>query len=62
MIARLLFVLGLVAAIWVIYNIWTVHKEKTPEQKLLWTIAAIFLSIVTAIVYIITQNEKKEKK
>lgn len=43
--------LGLVAAIWVIYDVWTNQKVMTQEKKILWTILAILFSIITAIVY-----------
>lgn len=44
------YILGLVCAIWVIYDVWTDKKEKK-ESKILWTIFAILFSIITAIVY-----------
>lgn len=45
--------LGLVAlllAIWVIYDVWAKLRAKTVE-KVLWTVFAIFFSIITAIIY-----------
>lgn len=43
-------IVALVAAIWVIYDVWTALHAKTGE-KVIWTIAAVLFSIVTAIVY-----------
>ncbi|MBK8806388.1 MAG: hypothetical protein IPO21_06990 [Bacteroidales bacterium] len=55
-------IIGIIASIWVIYNIWSNHKEKSSEAKLLWTLAAIIpmLSIVTAIVYYMSENKKNK--
>jgi hypothetical protein len=36
---------------YVIYDVWTENKRLDETQKLVWTIAAIFLSILTAIIY-----------
>ena len=46
----LLELVALVAAVWVIYDVWTQLRAKTGE-KVIWTIAAVLLSILTAIVY-----------
>jgi len=42
--------IALVAAIWVIIDVWTKLSAKDGE-KILWTIAALVFSIITAIVY-----------
>jgi len=51
----LLEVLAVICAIWVIYDIWTNSKKETPI-KILWTVLALFFSIITAIVYTLTQR------
>jgi CDP-diglyceride synthetase len=51
MLQLILGILGLVAAIWVIYDVFTNNKKIKKELKLVWTICAILFSIVTAIVY-----------
>lgn len=46
--------LGLVAllcAILVIYDVFTNQKKMSSGHKVLWTVCAVFFSIVTAIVY-----------
>jgi len=42
-------IIGLLAAIWVIVDV--VKSKKSSMLKLIWIIFAIFLSILTAIVY-----------
>ena len=49
--SNILYVLGIVAAIWVIYDVWTNQKRMDNGAKIIWTIFAIFFSIITAIVY-----------
>jgi|GEM_PF-1163281 len=44
--------LALVAFIWVTYDVWTNKSSRyTTVMKVIWTVAAFFLSIVTAAVY-----------
>ncbi len=47
---NLLYIVGVIAAIWVIYDVWTQQKMDT-GAKLIWTVCAIFFNIITAIVY-----------
>ncbi len=54
----ILFILGIIGAVWVILDI-IQRKDKTQEQKLIWIVAAVLASIVTAIVYYLL--EKKDK-
>jgi len=49
-------IVGLICAIWVIYDVWTSNKKKKTEIKVLWTIAAIIFSIITAIVYYLIEK------
>ena len=42
---------GLACAIWVIYDVFANNKKLTTGMKVLWTVLAIFFSIITAIVY-----------
>ena len=46
----LLNIVELIAAIWVIYDVWAKLRAQTGE-KVMWTIAAVLFSIITAIVY-----------
>jgi len=51
MLELILGILGLVAAIWVIYDVFAKNKKLTTGLKIVWTVCAILFSIVTAIVY-----------
>jgi hypothetical protein len=44
-------IIALICAVWVIYDVWTNQKKMKQGHKILWTIAAIVLNILTAIVY-----------
>jgi magnesium-transporting ATPase (P-type) len=56
---RLFGLLLLACAVWVIYEVWFKNKRFTDTEKLVWTLAAIFFSGITAIVYFITQKARK---
>lgn len=43
--------IGLACAVWVIYDVVVNQKRMKTLHKVLWIIAAIFFSIITAIVY-----------
>lgn len=52
-------IIGLVALIcliWVIYDVWVVNRRATTIKKIVWTILALFFSIVTAIVYYLLEK------
>lgn len=44
-------IVALLCAIWVIYDVWAVNKKLSTLAKVIWTIVAILFSIITAIVY-----------
>lgn len=48
---RIIGILAIIAAVYVIYDVWTDNKRLNETQKLIWTIAALFFSIVTAAAY-----------
>jgi prolipoprotein diacylglyceryltransferase len=50
--------IGLVCAVWVIYDVWTIEKSLKQNHKIIWTIVAIFFSIITAIVYYFMVKKK----
>lgn len=56
---RLLVLLGIIAAVWVIYDLWTKNKRLTDTEKLVWTIAAVVFSILTAVIYYFTQYKRR---
>jgi len=47
----LLWILGIVCAVWVIYDVFANKKSLGTGMKILWTVLAICFSIITAIVY-----------
>ncbi|MGV8151018.1 MAG: PLDc N-terminal domain-containing protein [Candidatus Woesearchaeota archaeon] len=54
----IVWIVALVCAVWVIYDVFTHQKKMKQEYKLLWTIAAVVFSIVTAIVYYFVYKHK----
>ncbi len=48
---NILYLVGLVAAIWVIYDVWAKQPGTSTGGKILWTVAALFFSVLTAIIY-----------
>lgn len=44
-------IIALICAVWVIYDVWTQNRKATTEIKVVWTVAAVLFSILTAIVY-----------
>ncbi|MFA6460927.1 MAG: PLD nuclease N-terminal domain-containing protein [Candidatus Woesearchaeota archaeon] len=63
---RLLWVIAVLAAIWVIYDVITNNKRLSDGMKVLWVVLAILFSIVTAIIYFLVgrngQNDLFSKK
>jgi prolipoprotein diacylglyceryltransferase len=47
----LLGILGLIATIWVIYDVITKQTKMDTTQKLIWVIVALFLGLIGAIIY-----------
>lgn len=43
--------IGLVCAVWVIYDVFTAQRRMSPAEKVIWVVCAILFSILTAIVY-----------
>lgn len=48
---NILYVVAIVCAVWVLYDVWTQQKGMSTGAKLLWSIFALIFSIITAIVY-----------
>lgn len=51
MLNTILWVLGIVCAIWVIYDVLAVNRELSTGMKVVWIVCAILFSILTAIIY-----------
>lgn len=52
----LLYLIGLIAAIWVIYDVWTQNHKLSETNKILWTIFALFFSIIAAVIYFLVHK------
>ncbi|MEQ9406030.1 MAG: PLDc N-terminal domain-containing protein [Cyclobacteriaceae bacterium] len=50
MLQNILYVVAIICAIWVIYDVWTKQKMGT-GMKVVWTIFALIFNILTAIIY-----------
>ncbi|NNF32598.1 MAG: hypothetical protein HKN68_00705 [Saprospiraceae bacterium] len=44
-------IIHVAALVWVLYEVWAVNKTMTDGRKILWSIGALFFSIITAILY-----------
>lgn len=51
MLNTILWILGIVCAVWVIYDVLANNKRLSTLAKVLWIVAALLFSIITAIVY-----------
>ncbi|MEM1328369.1 MAG: hypothetical protein AAGI23_20610 [Bacteroidota bacterium] len=51
-------IIALIAFIWVVYNAWFVNRSLSTTAKVLWSVAAFFFSIVTAVVYYFVEKPK----
>ena len=47
----IIYIVAIICAVWVIYDVWANQKKMSGGSKLLWTIFVLFFSIITAIVY-----------
>lgn len=52
------FIIAFIAAIYVIYDVWSNQNGMSQGKRFLWTIMALLFSIITAIVYWITVKRK----
>ncbi len=51
------YIIALVCAIWVIYDVWAVNKKLSGGMKIVWSILALLFSVLTAIIYYFTQKK-----
>lgn len=54
----LISLISLVSAVWVIYEVWSQNSRLSTEYKILWTVAAILLSVFTAIAYYFVEKRR----
>jgi prolipoprotein diacylglyceryltransferase len=57
-LGSLLYIVGLIAAVWVIYDVFAVNKKLNTTAKVVWTLAALLFSIITAVVYYFMEKKK----
>lgn len=48
-----------IAFIWVAYEVWTKNYRLTKTSKIIWTIAAFFFSVLTAIIYYFAEKRNE---
>lgn len=58
MLNTILYLVGLVCAVWVLYDVWANNKKASTGVKVLWSIAAVIFSIITAVVYYLVVKKK----
>jgi len=54
--AGVLWLVGIICAVWVIYDVLSVNKKMKTEIKVIWIICAVLFSIITAIVYYLVEK------
>ena len=52
-IVLLFWIIGLMAVIWVIYDVLTNQKRMPDSEKIVWILVALFLNLIGAVVYYI---------
>ncbi len=55
---NILYILAIVCAIYVLYDVWMVQKKMSTGTKLIWTIFGLIFNIITAIVYFFMVKKK----
>ncbi|NCP71820.1 hypothetical protein GW835_00290 [archaeon] len=58
MLETIIGIIGLISAIWVIYDVLTNNKKLSTVKKVIWIICAILFSILTAIIYFLVYKMK----
>jgi len=58
LLENILFVVGVLCAVWVIYDVFAKNRKLSTGMKVLWTVLAVFFSIITAIVYYFVYKNK----
>ncbi|MEO9967721.1 MAG: PLDc N-terminal domain-containing protein [Reichenbachiella sp.] len=51
------YLIGVISAIWVIYEVLTKQKSMSMGSKVIWIICALLFSIITALVYYFTKKK-----
>lgn len=53
----IIYLIAVICAVWVIYEVLTKQKSMSFGSKLIWIICALLFSIITAIVYYFTKKK-----
>ena len=57
----IIWIIALLAAIWVIYDVLVNNKRLSTGMKVLWIVCALVFSIITAIIYLLVgRNSQKD--
>ena len=51
-------IIAIICAVWVIIDVKD-RQDKTSEQRLIWIVAAVLASVITAIVYYLLEKRAK---
>lgn len=57
-IGWILGIISIIAFIWVVYNVWFVNRTLSTTAKLIWSVAALFFTIITAAAYYFIEKPK----
>ena len=55
----ILWLIAIIAAVWVIYDVLVNNKRLSDGMKALWIVCAVLFSIITAIIYYLFGKNKK---
>ncbi|WP_456365432.1 PLD nuclease N-terminal domain-containing protein [Thermococcus sp.] len=58
--ALLLSLLGIVAVVWVIYDVLTNQKRMPDTEKVVWILVALFLTLIGALLYYLIVKRERE--
>lgn len=58
LLTTIVYIVGILCAVWVIYDVFAKNKGLSTGMKVLWTVLALFFSIITAIVYYFVYKNK----
>ena len=54
----ILYLVGLICAIWVIYDVWVVNRYLDETSKVLWTVLALIANFLAAIIYYVVHKKR----
>ena len=58
-LGTIIWIIAIICAIWVIYDIIVNNKRLSDGMKVLWVICAVLFSIITAIIYYLVGRDGK---